>query len=250
MKRSILTIQFLFVAVTLIAQQKNILIISTNVDSVGNNRSGTYLPEIAYPFKTFTDKGYDVDIVTPLGGKAAIYEAKVPAELAQIRDSKTFIDKVSNTLSPTQVDPKKYRAVYVPGGHGQFFDVAADERIANIIASVYESGGVVGTAGHGTASLVNVRLSNCSFLVAGKSMTTFPSWAELKWMNISNYGKLLPFVMADVIKRRGAMLIVPPTIESNENFDFTHVVDRQNRFVTGSYANSAGWVAEEMIKIF
>lgn len=251
MIKSILTIVTFLFATTLFAQQttsKRILIISTNIDSVGNNRSGTYLPEIAYPFKIFTDKGFIVDIVTPLGGQASVYEAKTKDDLAQIRDSQAYIDKVNNTLSPTQVDTKKYSAVYVPGGHGQFFDVATDERIADLIARIYEGGGVIGTAGHGTASIVNVKLSDCSYLVARKRITTYPSWAEEKWMNISNYGKLLPFCMQDVIQRRGAYLVIAEPA-TNDNPDKTKVVDKENRFVTGSYASSAGWVAEEIIKL-
>jgi len=248
MIKPLLTTAFLFIVSFLSAQQKNILIISTNIDSVGSNRSGTYLPEIAFAFKVFTDKGYSVDIVTPKGGKASIYEAKVPADLQQIRDSKAYIDKVNNTLSPDLVDASTYVGVYVPGGHGQFFDVATDERIATIIARIYEAGGVVGTAGHGTASIVNVKLSNCSFLVAGKKMTTYPSWGEVKWMNISNYGKLLPFDMAEVIKRRGAQLVMA-TLETSNDRNLTNVVDAPNRFVTGSFASSAAWVSEEMIKL-
>lgn len=247
MKKLMLT-PALFLTVATIFAQKSILIISTNVDSVGNNRSGTYLMEIAYPFKYFVDKGYSVDIVTPNGGKASIYEAKTNDELAAIRDSKAFIDKINHTLSPEQVDPARYVAVYSPGGHGQFMDVATDERIWTIVARIYEAGGVVGTAGHGTASIVNVRLSDCSYLVAGKTMTTFPTYAELKWMNISNYGKLLPFDMAEVVKRRGANLVIS-TFETIDNKDLTNVVDKANRFVTGSYAKSAGWVAEEMVKL-
>ena len=138
MLKQLLTLTFFtLTSLSLFAQSKKILIISTNVDSVGNNRSGTYLPEIAFPFKNFTDKGYTVDIVTPLGGKAEIYERTVPSDLAAIRDSKSFIDKTSSTLSPDKVDPSKYGAVYVPGGHGQFFDVATDERIATIVAKIY-----------------------------------------------------------------------------------------------------------------
>lgn len=248
MFKTLLTTLVVFSSSILFAQTKNILIISTNVDSVGSNRSGTFLPEIAFPFKIFTDKGYNVDIVTPLGGEAAIYEAKVSPELAAIRDSKSFIEKTGNTLSPDKVNPANYIAVYAPGGHGQFFDVATDERIATLIANIYEAGGVLGIAGHGTASIVNVRLSDCTYLVARKRMTTFPAWAEEKWMNISNYGKLLPFCMADVLRRRGAYLVTaePQTVD---NPDLTKAIDVANRIVTGSFASSAGWVSEEMIKL-
>lgn len=247
MKQPLLILILFFLTFQLSAQ-KSILIISTNTDSVGSNRSGTYLMEIAYPFKTFTDKGFTVDIVTPKGGKAAIYEAKSPTDLAQIRDSKSFVDKTSNTLSPDQVNASEYTAVYIPGGHGQYFDVVSDERIANIVAKIYENGGVIGIAGHGTSSIVNVRLNDCSWLVAGKTMTTFPWYAELKWMNISNYGKLLPFDQAEVLRRRGANLVIS-TFETKDDRNLTNVVDKANRIVTGSFASSAGWVSDEMIKL-
>lgn len=249
MTKSLVTALLFLVATTLFAQQR-ILIISTNIDSVANHRSGTYLPEIAYAFKNFIDKGYAVDVVTPSGGKASIYhEATIDADLASIRDSKSFLDKTENTLEPSGVDPTKYRAVYVPGGHGQFFDVATDERIATIIAKIYEAGGVIGTAGHGMASIVNVKLSNCTFLVSRKRITTYPAWAEGKWMSISNYGKALPFCLQEVLQRRGAYIVMTEP-EINDNTDHTKVIDKANRIVSGTYASSAGWVSEEMIKMF
>ncbi len=228
-------------------QQLKILIVSTNVDSVGTNQSGTFLREIAYPFKYFTDQGYRVDIVTPKGGKAALYQrANEAEELIQIQNSELFISAINTTLTPLQVNPKDYAAVFYPGGHGQYFDVVNDERIAKITAAIYEKGGVIGTAGHGAASLINVQLSNCSYLVENKSMTCFPHWAEKKFMNISNYGKLLAFDMQEVLERRGAKLTVS-TFETYGNKEMNQIVDSKNRIVTGAFANSAQWVAEQMV---
>ncbi|MBA4058681.1 MAG: hypothetical protein C0490_28450, partial [Marivirga sp.] len=218
----------------------------TNIDSVGSNQSGTFLREIAYPFKYFTDQGYQVDIVTPKGGKAVVYQRPKEADdLIQIQNSELFISRIIKTLTPEQVTPRDYSAVFYPGGHGQYFDVVNDERIANITAAIYEKGGVVGTAGHGAASLVNVRLSNCTYLVANKSMTCFPLWAEKKFMNISSYGKLLAFDMQELLERRGAKLTVS-TFETYGNKEFNEIVDAKNRIVTGAFANSAQWVAEQM----
>jgi putative intracellular protease/amidase len=123
-----------------------------------------------------------------------------------------------------------------------------DERIAAITAAIYENGGVIGTAGHGVASLINVRLKNGSFLVDGKSITCFPQWAEKKFMNISNYGKLLAFDMQEVLARRGAKLTVC-TEATYGNKELNEVVDKKNRMVTGAFANSAKWVAERMMEI-
>lgn len=229
------------------AQKKKVLIVSTNRDSVGQHASGTFLKEIAYPFQYFTDKGYEVEIVTPGGGKAAIYHTgETPVELDDIRKSALFIQKTSNTLAPAQVELKSYGAVFYPGGHGQYFDVVEDERIAQLTAAIYERGGVVGTAGHGAASLINVRLSNGNYLVAGKQMTCFPHWAELAWMNISDHGKLLAFDMQEVLARRGANLVLS-TFETRADPKLTLVADVNNRIVTGSFASSAKWVAEQMV---
>ncbi len=232
-----------------LAQKPRVLIVSTNRDSVGVNASGTYLKEIAYPFRQFTSEGFDVDIVTPRGGRAAIYlVGNTPDDLSAIQNDELFVGKTLATLQPGQVDPMLYSAVFYPGGHGQYFDVVHDERIARITATIYENGGVVGTAGHGVASLVDVRLSNGDYLVAGKRLTCFPHWAELKWMNISNYGKLLAFDMEEVLARRGALLSVS-TFETRSSSEQTLVADSINRLVTGAFASSAQWVAQQMVSL-
>jgi len=231
------------------SQSKKILIVATNIDSVGNNASGTFLMEIAYPFKHFIDRGYDVDVVTPKGGKTAIYDnGKVSGDLALIQKNELFIQKTSASLSPQQINSREYIAVFYPGGHGQYFDVMNDERIATIAAKIYENGGIVATAGHGAASLINIQLSSCKYLIENKKMTCFPLWAEKKFMNISNYGKLLPFDMQEVLARRGANLIVC-TPETRPNKEYTHIIDEKNRIVTGAFATSAQWVAEETVKL-
>ncbi|NOT76170.1 MAG: type 1 glutamine amidotransferase domain-containing protein [Cyclobacteriaceae bacterium] len=247
MNKTILFILFIVLSFSGVSQskQKKILIVSTNVDTVGTNVSGTYAMEIAHPWKTFTDKGFDVDVVTPKGGKAAIYNAaKTDDDIVQIQNNEAFIKTTTNTLSPTQVNPKDYVAIFYPGGHGQYFDVISDERIAVIAAAIYENGGYLGTAGHGAASILDIRLKNGKFLIEGKRMTVFPLWAEKEWMNISNFGKLLQFDMQEVALRRGANLIVctKATIDDNT---LTRVIDTKNRMVTGSFARSAKWVSEE-----
>jgi putative intracellular protease/amidase len=245
MTKTILFILLFTAALSGYAQSKKILIVSTNIDSVGNNASGSYLMEIAFPFQYFIDKGFDVDIVTPKGQHAAIY-GKVTDELLPITTNELFKTKTSNTLTPDQVRAKDYVAIFYPGGHGQYFDVMADERIAALAATIYENGGIVGTAGHGAASLVSIQLRNGEYLIKNKKMTCFPLWAEKKFMNISNYGKLLPFDMQEVLTRRGANLIVC-TPETRPNQEFTHIVDAKNRMVTGAFATSAKWVAEQMV---
>ncbi len=230
------------------SQTKKILIVATNIDTVNNNRSGSYLPEIAYPFRIFTDNGFEVDILTPKGGKTAIYDnGRVPEPLYIIKMDKLFISKTEQSLSPAQVNIRDYSAVFYPGGHGQYFDVIEDERISGIAARIYDNGGWVATAGHGAASLINIRLSNGKWLVDGKTITCFPSWAEKKYMNISGYGKALYFDMQQVLARRGANLFVSADETSRSDSSLRKIVDQKNRMITGSWADDAQWVAEQMM---
>jgi putative intracellular protease/amidase len=247
--KKLLLVNLLLILASFCLAQKKVLIIATNVDSVGSNVSGSFLMEIAYPFQYFIDKGYEVDIATSKGGKVAIYDnGKVKEDLAKIQNSDQFKLKINSSLAPADVKAKEYSAVFYPGGHGQYFDVMNDERLSFITAKIYENGGVVGTAGHGAASLINIQLSNGKYLVDGKRITCFPHWAELKFMNISNYGKLLPFDMQEVLARRGANLVVC-TEATRPDTNFTHIEDIKNRIVTGAFATSAPWVAERMVNL-
>jgi putative intracellular protease/amidase len=247
MIKSILFLTMISVSFLGYAQPKKILIVSTNIDSVGSNVSGTFLMEIAFPFDLFIQNGFEVDIVTPEGGEASVYHSGTMSdELSKIYRSEEFVSKIENSLKPAQVRAGDYAGIYFPGGHGQFWDVVTDERIAAITATIYESGGVVGSAGHGTASLVNVRLSNCNYLVNKKKMTCFPWWTEKEWMIVSDYGKLLPFDMESVLRRRGAELIISKK-ETMKDVALSRVSEA--RIVTASFASSAKWVAEEMTRL-
>ncbi len=227
---------------------KKILIVATNIDLLGKFESGTFLYEVARPFKYFIDNGYDVDFTTPKGGKVAIYPTGDQGfDIGKIQRSKLYISKTKNSLLPTEVHDSEYVAVFYPGGHGQYFDVVKDESISILVAKIYENGGIIGSAGHGEASLINIKLSNNKYLVEGKKMTCFPHWSELKDMYISDYGKLLPFDMQEVLAKRGANLIVCPSIPK-PNKECRQIVDYKNRMITGAFAGDADWVAEEIVK--
>ncbi|WP_158600372.1 type 1 glutamine amidotransferase domain-containing protein [Fibrisoma montanum] len=249
MKKAGVLILLLVSALSGYPQSRKILIVSTNVDSVGSKKSGTFLMEIALPFSVFQKNGYSVDIVTPKGGPAAIYQSsKTWDELTQAQTNPAYLAAVANTYPPEKIQPSAYAAVYYPGGHGQFFDVLSDERIARLAAAIYENGGVVGSAGHGTASLVNIQLRDGQYFVKDKTITCFPTWAEKAYMDISQYGKLLPLDMQQVLTRRGANLVVS-TQATKDDQHLTHVIDARHRVVTGTFASSAKWVAEEMLKL-
>jgi putative intracellular protease/amidase len=231
------------------AQSKKVLIVASNVTTVNQSPNGTFLMEIAYPFRYFMEQGYAVDVVSPAGGQVALYhKGDTAQDLSLIARDRGFIEKTSQSLSPRQVKAGDYAAIYYPGGYGLFWDVNQNETIARIAATIYKNGGVVGAAGHGAASLVDVRLSRKVYLVTGKKMTCFPTWAEQEWMKESEYGKLLPFDMQQALTDRKAELVVN-TRETFKDADRKRVSDAANRLVTASFAPDAAWVAENMVML-
>ncbi|PBQ30467.1 hypothetical protein CNR22_01355 [Sphingobacteriaceae bacterium] len=226
---------------------KKILIVATNITTFGVSGNGSLSWEIGFPFQIFIDSGYQVDIVTPKGGKVALYDLIVPPELEKILKSELFVSKTKNSLRPAEVKDSTYIAVFYPGGYGQFVDVVDNTLIAVLTAKIFENGGLIGTTGNGTASLVNIKLSNTKYFVDGKKMTCFPLSMEKK-MNVSNFGMALPFDMEAALVKRGANLIFCPK-ENKPKKECLVVVDEQNRLVTGMGAFEAQGVAEEMIKL-
>lgn len=230
----------------LLAQNPKVLIIGTNVNTFNNKVNGTYLVEIAPPFQYFLDQGFEVDIVSPSGGEVAIYQDKISGRVDSVSKTKAFITKISNSLKPDQTDPSHYSIVYIPGGYGQFTDVCKNNEIGQLISRAYEHGAAVGTAGHGAASLTYVTLKNGAYLVKGKRMTCFPTWVEKEYMEVSAYGKAVPFDMQAELAKNGALLTV--STKENQNVNPV-VVDTEHKLVTGSFANNAETVAVELIKM-
>lgn len=251
MNKNILTIILLFFFSNFFCQDslkiKRILIVATNVNSFGATGNGTLSWEIGYPFQYFIKSGYDVDIITPKGGKVAIYDLFIPNDLKKILESELFLSKTKNSLSPDQVKDSAYIAVFYPGGYGQFVDVVDNVQISRLTAKIYEKGGLIGSCGHGTASLVNIKLSNTKYLVDGKRLTCFP-WLMEKKMSASNYGMSIPFNMEEVLAKRGAKLLFCPN-GTQPNKSCTLIIDDSNRIITGMSAFEAKDVAEGMIKM-
>jgi len=221
-----------------------ILFVCTNVDEVNGAKNGTFLSEIAVPFILFEEEHYAIDIVSPQGGFIPIYYKFDTTEIIdRALKSDDYQHKIRNTFKPGEVNPQVYDAVVLPGGYGQFWDIHQNQTINELVANIYEQGGVVAALGHGTSSLVHVTLSNGQPLVEGKTLTCFPSWFEQEVMFEADYGKLLPFDMEVELEKRGANLMrVDKETRSNGQ-----IVDEDNRIITASSATGGEFIAEEVI---
>jgi putative intracellular protease/amidase len=225
---------------------KRILHVVTNVSHYDNpnEATGLWLSELTHAWDVFAAAGYEQRIVSPNGGQSPLEPKSLKWPNFDSSAKKWFSDKASmllleNTLSPDQVDPSEYDAIYYTGGHGVMWDFLDNERLQSITSEIFESGGVVSSVCHGYCGLLNVKLSGNRYLVAGKRVTGF-AWAEEV---LAGVAKKVPYNAEDEMRKRGALY------EKNL-IPFTPRVVADGRLVTGQNPSSAKSTAEAVVAVF
>lgn len=185
-----------------------ILLVVTNVDHYDADPShptGLWLSELTHAYDLFAERGFEQTIVSPAGGEVPLEprSLKFPnydKSARAWRDAPARMALLDNTASPEQVDSADYDAIYFTGGHAVMFDFPGSEGLQRITREIYERGGVVGAVCHGYCGLLDTRLSDGSYLVAGRSITGF-SWREEV---LAGVAKLVPYNVEERMKERGA----------------------------------------------
>ncbi|HMR50648.1 MAG TPA: type 1 glutamine amidotransferase domain-containing protein [Arachnia sp.] len=185
-----------------------ILLVVTNVDHYDADPShltGLWLSELTHAYDLFAERGFEQTIVSPAGGNVPLEprSLKLPNYDKSARawhDDPARMALLDNTASPEQIDSADYDAIYFTGGHAVMFDFPGSEGLQRITREIYERGGVVGAVCHGYCGLLDIRLSDGSYLVAGSNITGF-SWREEV---LAGVAKLVPYNVEERMKERGA----------------------------------------------
>ena len=223
-------------------KDKKILIVLTSHDTLGDSGkpTGYWLSEVSHFYDVVTKAGYEVDFVTPRGGKAPLDPISVKLNdpvNQELMNNPKLRARLDNTLSPNEVRWEDYAAVYYVGGHGPIWDVATDEKIAEIAGRILENKGVVSAVCHGSAGLFNIRDSKGEPLLKGKKITGFSNLEE----RLVRKSKWVPYLLESELKQRGAEY-------TKALPGFTHV-EVSGRVVTGQNPRSAKAVAEEVVRL-
>lgn len=219
--------------------KKKILFVVTSHDIKGDTgeKTGYYLGEVAHPWEVLHEAGYEIDFVSPKGGTPPVdgFDLKDPVN-KKFWENKEYKNKIDHSLTPSQIIPENYAAIYYAGGHGAMWDFADNTELAFIASKIYENGGIVAGVCHGPAGLVNIKLNNGKYLVDGKKINAFTNEeeAEVKLTNV------VPFLLEDQLKERGAKF------EKSKPWQ-NHVVNDQ-RVITGQNPQSAKSVGEAIVK--
>lgn len=218
--------------------KKKILFVVTSHDKKGSTGepTGYYLSEVTHPWEILRGAGYEIEFVSPKGGKAPVDGMDLKDEVnAAFWNNEQERYKVEHTKKPEEINPDDYVAIHYAGGHGAMWDLADNTALASIAAKIYERGGVVSAVCHGPAGLVNIRLSNGQYLVKDKKVNGFTNEEEIA----VKLDKVVPFSLEDKLKERGARFEKSGLWQS-------HAVTDQ-RLVTGQNPQSAKAVGEAVL---
>lgn len=178
-------------AATDIHSKKKVLMIASNPGTSPTTGwpIGFWWAELTHPYWTFTEAGYEVEIISPKGGDLEAdgysdpehesgYSAHDILSLG-FKKSATHAALLKGTKSLIEVDPTAYDAIFLAGGQSPMVTMIDDTALHGFVAKAYEGGKIVSVVCHGTCILLKTRLSNGDLLVQGKTWTGFANSEEL-----------------------------------------------------------------------
>ena len=145
---------------------------------------------------------------------------------------------LENTLSPEEIESAHYDAIYFTGGHAVMYDFVDSDGLQQITREMYERGAVVSSVCHGYCGLLNTRLSDGTYLIAGKHMTGF-AWREEE---LAKVDKLVPYNAEEEAKKRGA-------VYEKAKLPFVPYAVVDGNLVTGQNPASAKATAKKVVSV-
>ncbi len=185
---------------------------------------GFWWSELAHPYFEFTEKGYQVEVFSPNGGKCeadAMSDPRDPSGYSEtdlismgFLSTPKLAALVENTKPISALAVGAFDAIVVAGGQAPMFNFEQAGDLQKKFVEFYEAGKVTAALCHGTAILRYARLSNGEPLVKGKTVTGFANVEEdfadnAVWsMNLLDRSKhVMPWRIEDELKALGANYI-------------------------------------------
>jgi putative intracellular protease/amidase len=177
---------------------------------------GFWAAELTHPFFELMDAGFQVEIASPDGGALAMDGYSDPRDASgyswEDLISLGFLHtpRLARLLESTkkleEVNAEDYDALMVVGGQAPMFQFRDNRTLQALIATFYESEKPTAALCHGTSALIDVKLSDGSYLIAGKTMTGF-SKAEDDLADVVTGVTNFPWRIETAAKERGANFI-------------------------------------------
>jgi putative intracellular protease/amidase len=149
---------------------------------------GFWASELTNPYYEFSEVGYEVDVSSPRGGRVLVDEYSDPRHesgySAHDLISMGFLNtpRLASLLEDTKAladsHPDEYDAIVVCGGQSPMFTFREDLLLQRQIIEFYEAEKPTAALCHGVAALMDVKLSDGTYLISGKTITGFANVEE------------------------------------------------------------------------
>jgi putative intracellular protease/amidase len=210
---------------------------------------GFWGAELTHPYYELTERGIEVTIASPDGGKVEMDALSDPRDESKwsaddlitmgFVNTPELMALLEDTPKLLDLELDEFDALLVAGGQSPMFTFRDNDDLKRAIVSFYEAEKPTAAYCHGTAALVDVRLSDGSYLVDGKTVTGFSNVEE-------DYGdsfvgrSIMPWRVEDAFRERGANYV--------QGGLFKAFVVRDGRLITGQQQYSSRKVAQAVIE--
>lgn len=149
---------------------------------------GFWASELTHPWYEFREVGYEVTLASPDGGKVEVdamgdprdpsgYSADDVISMGFLNTPK-LVAMLEDTKKLSDLNLEEFDAIVVCGGQSPMFTFRDNEELKEALSHFYESEKTTAALCHGTTALMDVNLSDGSYLIEGKTMTDFADIEE------------------------------------------------------------------------
>jgi putative intracellular protease/amidase len=210
---------------------------------------GFWASELFHPLYEFSEAGYDVTVSSPDGGPVEVDAMSDPRDPSRYSatdvlslgylSSDEHTTLLTDTPRLSELNLDDYDAIVVCGGQSPMFTFRDNADLKAALARFYEAEKPTAALCHGVSALVDVQLSDGSFLVEGRTVTGFANTEE-EAADEAVGTKVMPWHIEDALRERGANYV--------EGGRWKAFAIRDGRLITGQQQYSGRKVAALVIE--
>ena len=209
---------------------------------------GFWAAELFHPYYEFSQKRYEITIASPEGGKVELDALSDPRDPSQwsaddlismgALHTPELIAQLEHTPAVRDLNLDDFDALVVCGGQGPMFQFRDHADLKRTIARFFEARKPTAALCHGACALLDVQLSDGSYLIEGRTMTGFAN-VEEDFGDAAVGTRIMPYRVEDELRKRGANYIQAGL--------FKAFAVRDMNLITGQQQYSGKRVAELVI---
>lgn len=191
---------------------KKILIVASNPSSspTTGRPVGFWWAELTHPYWEFVERGYEVTIASPDGGRLlpdgfsdpedpSGYSAHDLISLG-FKKSPDHAALIEHTPALADLDPDAFDALFLVGGQAPMVTFVDDERVHDLVGAFYEAGKPTAVVCHATCVLLRAATSDGTLIAQGKTWTGFAT-SEEQYADAFVGQRIQPFWIEDEARK-------------------------------------------------